>query len=181
MFIQTEPTPNPATVKFLPGRDVMGDGTADFPDAVSAARSPLATRLFGVTGVAGVFLGGDFISVVKADGVEWSAMKPQILAAIMDHYSSGDPVVLELEGGDSGAQDSAIVAQIKELLETRIRPALAQDGGDVVFRGFENGVVLLHLRGACSGCPSAGATLKHGIENLLRHYIPEVTGVRAVA
>ncbi len=181
MFIQTEPTPNPATVKFLPGRDVMGDGTADFPDAVSAARSPLATRLFGVTGVAGVFLGGDFISVVKADGTEWPAMKPQILAAIMDHYSSGDPVVLELEGGDSGAQDSAIVAQIKELLETRIRPALAQDGGDVVFRGFENGVVLLHLRGACSGCPSAGATLKHGIENLLRHYIPEVTGVRAVA
>ncbi|MGE5503912.1 MAG: NifU family protein [Actinomycetota bacterium] len=181
MFIQTEPTPNPATLKFLPGRDVMGRGTADFPDASKAQTSPLATRLFAIEGVAGVFLGGDFITVTKADGEDWQVLKPQLLAGIMDHYASGQPVLTEgADAAGSGEADSEVVMQIKELLDTRVRPAVAQDGGDIIFRGFEDGIVYLHLQGACSGCPSSSATLKHGIENMLRYYVPEVQGVMAV-
>ncbi|MDH3593465.1 MAG: NifU family protein [Rhodospirillales bacterium] len=184
MFIQTEATPNPATLKFLPGRDVMQSGTANFPDRESAARSPLAERLFQVDGLTGVFLGSDFITVTKADDREWHLLKPAILGVIMEHFTAGRPVVLgeehqSTQGSDS-EEDSEVVAQIKELINTRVRPAVAQDGGDIVFHGFENGVVLLHMQGACAGCPSSTATLKMGIENMLRHYIPEVVEVRAV-
>ncbi len=182
MFIQTESTPNPATLKFLPGRTVMTAGTANFAAADAASPSPMATRLFGIDGVDGVFLGADFITVTKADDREWDLLKPQVLGAIMEHYQSGKPVIDESadvsEAG--GAEDSAIVRQIRELIDTRVRPAVAQDGGDIVFRGFEEGVVLLHMQGACSGCPSSTATLKHGIENMLRYYVPEVQEVRAV-
>ncbi|MDA8230418.1 MAG: NifU family protein [Magnetospirillum sp.] len=181
MFIQTEPTPNPATLKFLPGRDVMGSGTADFPDAAKAARSPLATRLFQVPGVASVFLGSDFITVGKAADADWSVLKPLVLAAIMEHFAANQPVVTSGDHSADAGEDSAVVAQIKELLDTRVRPAVAQDGGDIIFRGFEDGIVYLHLQGACSGCPSSTATLKHGIENMLRYYVPEVVAVQAVA
>ena len=182
MFIQTEQTPNPATLKFIPGRDVMGTGTADFTDAEAAARSPLAERLFQIEGVTGVFLGADFITVAKADDKEWHLLKPAILGVIMEHFVAGRPIVLEsLEGDlDDGGEDSEVVRQIKELLDTRVRPAVAQDGGDIIFRSFEEGVVYLHMQGACSGCPSSTATLKMGIENMLRHYIPEVVEVRPV-
>ena len=182
MFIQTEPTPNPATLKFLPGTDVLARGTAEFSDAASAARSPLATRLFAVEGVAGVFLAADFITVAKADDADWQVLKPQVLTAILDLYSSGQPAI-EADGADEAAtgDDDPLVTQIKELIETRVRPAVAQDGGDIIFRGFRDGVVYLHLRGACSGCPSASATLKHGIENMLKYYVPEVVSVQAVA
>jgi Fe-S cluster biogenesis protein NfuA len=184
MFIQTESTPNPATLKFLPGQEVLGLGTADFPNAEAAAPSPLAQRLFQVAGVAGVFLGSDFITVTKADAVDWQHVKPEILGAIMEHFQSG-AAVLEGEALASHAAhdgpDSAIVGQIKELLDSRVRPAVAQDGGDITFHGFERGVVYLHMKGACAGCPSSTLTLKMGIENLLRHYIPEVTEVRPVA
>ncbi len=184
MFIQTEATPNPATLKFLPGRDVMQSGTANFPDRESAARSPLAERLFQVDGLTGVFLGSDFITVTKADDREWHLLKPAILGVIMEHFTAGRPVVLGEEQqsaqGSESDEDSEVVAQIKELINTRVRPAVAQDGGDIVFHGFENGVVLLHMQGACAGCPSSTATLKMGIENMLRHYIPEVVEVRAV-
>jgi Fe-S cluster biogenesis protein NfuA len=181
MFIQTETTPNPATLKFLPGREVMEAGTVDFADAASAARSPLATRLFQIPGVARVFLGNDFVTVTKGDG-EWQHVKPAILGAIMEHFTSGEPVLTEGDAQVGGAAegDSEIVVQIKELLDVRVRPAVAQDGGDIVFHGFEDGVVYLHMQGACSGCPSSTATLKSGIENMLRHYIPEVVEVRAV-
>ncbi len=185
MFIQTEATPNPATLKFLPGKPVMQAGSADFPSPEGADTSPLARRLFDVEGVRAVFLGPDFITVTK-DEVDWAHIKPALLGAIMEHYSSGDPV---LSGGGSHAvthashdgPDSDIVGQIKELLDTRVRPAVAQDGGDITFHGYEKGVVYLHMQGACAGCPSSTLTLKHGIENLLRHYIPEVTEVRPVA
>ncbi|MDQ1080988.1 NifU family protein [Pseudoroseomonas cervicalis] len=185
MFIETEATPNPATLKFLPGQDVMGSrGTADFTSAESAARSPLAERLFGLDGVARIFLGSDFVTVTKVEGVEWQALKPQVLGAIMEHFMAGRPVVLEAEGDaaleDSDPADAEIVAQIKELLDTRVRPAVAGDGGDIVFRGFRDGIVKLHLQGACSGCPSSRATLKHGVENMLRHYVPEVMAVEQV-
>jgi Fe-S cluster biogenesis protein NfuA len=184
MFIQTEATPNPATLKFLPGRDVMQGGTANFPDRESAARSPLAERLFQIDGLTGVFLGSDFITVTKADDREWHLLKPAILGVIMEHFTAGRPVVLDEEHQNVQASDSdedtEVVAQIKELINTRVRPAVAQDGGDIVFHGFENGVVLLHMQGACAGCPSSTATLKMGIENMLRHYIPEVVEVRAV-
>lgn len=180
MFIQTEPTPNPATLKFLPGRDVMGAGTADFVSRESARRSPLATRIFGVEGVTSVFLAADFITVGKAESADWSVLKPQVLAAIMEHYTSGDPVVAEAAEAETRDEDSAVVAQIKELLDTRVRPAVAQDGGDIIFRAFEDGVVYLHMQGACSGCPSSTATLKHGIENMLKYYVPEVVSVQAV-
>jgi Fe-S cluster biogenesis protein NfuA len=185
MFIQTEPTPNPATLKFIPGKPVLGDGTADFRDVAEAALSPLAQRLFEVDGVRAVFLGPDFISVTKADG-EWQHLKPAVLGAIMDHYMSGAPVVEgsgvtgEDENGDFDPADQEIVDTIKELLETRVRPAVAHDGGDIVFHGFRDGIVSLHMRGACSGCPSSTATLRGGIENLLRHFVPEVQEVRAV-
>ncbi|HEX6977841.1 MAG TPA: NifU family protein [Alphaproteobacteria bacterium] len=182
MFIQTEQTPNPATLKFLPGRVVMESGTADFPNAESATRSPLAERLFGIEGVAGVFLGSDFITVTKTADKEWHVLKPSILGVIMEHFTSGRPVISEGVAAEAATdEDDEIVAQIKELLDTRVRPAVAQDGGDIIFRGFEDGVVYLHMQGSCSGCPSSTATLKAGIENMLRHYIPEVVEVRAVA
>jgi Fe-S cluster biogenesis protein NfuA len=182
MFIQTEATPNPATLKFIPGKPVLAEGTADFTSKSEAVVSPLATRLFDIKGVRGVFLGSDFISVTKSDG-EWQHLKPMILGAIMEHYVSGIPVVAEVANdGTSDAydpKDQAVVDTIKELLETRVRPAVAQDGGDITFSGFRDGVVYLHMRGACSGCPSSTATLQHGIENLLRHFCPEVQAVRA--
>jgi Fe-S cluster biogenesis protein NfuA len=184
MFIETEGTPNPATLKFLPGREVMGDrGTADFASAETAERSPLAARIFALGGVARVFLGGDFITVTQTDDAEWFSLRPQVLSAIMEHFMAGLPV---LDGeGDAEAEefdpaDIEIVDQIKELLDTRVRPAVAGDGGDIVFRGFRDGVVRLHLQGACSGCPSSRATLKHGVENMLRHYVPEVVAVEQV-
>jgi Fe-S cluster biogenesis protein NfuA len=181
MFIQTEPTPNPATLKFLPGRAVMERGTADFPDHAAASRSPLAERLFSLAGVTGVFLGGDFVTVTKEDAADWYQMKPAILGIIMEHFTAGRPVILGEEGPAAvDEEDDEIVAQIKELLETRVRPAVAQDGGDIIFQNFEDGVVYLHMQGSCSGCPSSTATLKAGIENMLRHYIPEVQEVRAV-
>jgi len=180
MFIQTETTPNPATLKFLPGRAVMGDGTANFPDAASAQRSPLATRLFGLPGVTGVFFGSDFITVAKADDVDWLALKSQVLGTIMQHFTAGEPIVLDAPGAAAEEESDEVVAQIKELLETRVRPAVAQDGGDIIFDHYADGVVYLHMQGSCSGCPSSTATLKAGIENMLRHYIPEVTEVRPV-
>ncbi len=181
MFIQTEQTPNPATLKFLPGREVMASGTADFTTADAAARSPLATALFAVDGVRGVFFGGDFVTVTKDETRDWQLLKPSILSVIMEHFTAGQALIsaaaetAETASGDDGE----IVAQIKELLATRVRPAVAQDGGDITFQSFEDGVVTLHLQGSCSGCPSSTATLKSGIENLLRHYIPEVREVRA--
>ena len=185
MFIQTESTPNPATLKFLPGQTVLEAGTADFPTADGAAKSPLADRIFKVQGVTGVFFGHDFVTVTKDEGAEWDHMKPAILGAIMEHFQSGKPVMLGDSVAPSGhaehdGEDAEIVGQIKELLDTRVRPAVAQDGGDITFHGFERGVVYLHMQGACAGCPSSTITLKMGIENLLRHYIPEVTEVRPV-
>jgi len=185
MFIQTESTPNPATLKFLPGQTVLEAGTADFPTAETAGASPLAQRIFAVDGVAGVFFGTDFVTVTKTDAVAWDHIKPAILGAIMEHYQSGAPVIEGDAAGTGHAEhdgpDGEIVGQIKELLDTRVRPAVAQDGGDITFHGFERGVVYLHMQGACAGCPSSTLTLKMGIENLLRHYIPEVTEVRPVA
>ncbi|MDQ2092132.1 NifU family protein [Marimonas arenosa] len=186
MFIQTESTPNPATLKFLPGQRVMESGTADFTDPIGEDVSPLAARIFGVNGVAGVFLGGDFVTVTKSAEMEWDHVKPAILGAIMEHFQSGAPVMAEgaiAEGGhtEDDGPDSTIINQIKVLLDTRVRPAVAQDGGDITFHGFDKGVVYLHMQGACAGCPSSTLTLKMGIENLLRHYIPEVTEVRPVA
>lgn len=184
MFIETEGTPNPATLKFLPGRDVIGAGTADFASAASAERSPLATALFALPGVARVFLGGDFVTVTKTGRATWQALKPQVLGAIMEHFVAGRPVILGEDAAadeDVSPEDAEIVAQIKELLDTRVRPAVAGDGGDIVFRGYRDGVVKLHMQGACSGCPSSSATLKHGIENMLRHYVPEVIAVEQVA
>jgi len=188
MFIQTEQTPNPAALKFLPGEPVMKEGTADFVSAEAAASSPLAERLFAVEGVVGVFLGGDFISVTKTEDKEWQVLKPSILGAIMEHFAAGRPVILadqdETAGGDGGGggggEDDEIVRQIKELIETRVRPAVAQDGGDIIFHGYEAGVVYLQMQGACSGCPSSAMTLKAGIENMLKHYVPEVEEVRSV-
>jgi len=183
MFIQTEPTPNPATLKFLPGRAVLASGTLDMRDRDAAAQSPLAERLFGIDGVTGVFFGSDFIAVTKADG-EWQQLKPSILGAIMEHFMSGAPVVREADGMAEAsdeffaAEDSETVATIKELIESRVRPAVANDGGDITFRGFKDGIVYLDMKGACAGCPSSTATLRHGIQNLLRHYIPDVVEVR---
>ena len=186
MFIQTESTPNPATLKFLPGQTVLEVGTADFPSVDTADKSPLAARIYGVDGVTGVFFGTDFVTVTKAESVDWDHIKPALLGAIMEHFQSGDPVMAGDHAPASGhaehaGEDSAIVNQIKELLDSRVRPAVAQDGGDITFHGFDRGVVYLHMQGACAGCPSSTLTLKMGIENLLRHYIPEVTEVRPVA
>ncbi len=186
MFIQTESTPNPATLKFLPGQTVLEIGTADFPTADAASKSPLAQRIFAVEGVTGVFFGADFVTVTKADSVDWDHIKPALLGAIMEHFQSGQPVMDDGHAPASGhaehyGEDSVVVGQIKELLDSRVRPAVAQDGGDITFHGFERGVVYLHMQGACAGCPSSTLTLKMGIENLLRHYIPEVTEVRPVA
>jgi Fe-S cluster biogenesis protein NfuA len=185
MFIQTESTPNPNTLKFLPGREVMGEGAvADFPSAEQAGRSPLASALFAIPEVARVFFGSDFISVTKRDG-DWKHLKPAILGAVMEHFTRGLPLI---EGGAEEQEetysedDSEVVEQIKELIETRVRPAVAADGGDIIFKGFDgdSGVVSLHLQGSCAGCPSSTMTLKNGIENMLRHYVPEVTAVEAV-
>jgi len=184
MFIQTEPTPNPATLKFIPGKVVLGDGTLDYRSKAEATDSPLALRLFEIDGVTGVFLGSDFISVTKGD-TEWPHIRPAILGAIMEHYMSGAPMVGSA-AADADAEeqydpkDEETVRTIKELLDTRVRPAVANDGGDITFQGFRDGVVYLHMRGACSGCPSSTATLRHGIENLLKHFCPDVEEVRPV-
>jgi Fe-S cluster biogenesis protein NfuA len=186
MFIQTEPTPNPATLKFIPGKTVLGAGTVDFRGKDEAATSPLAQRLFGVDGVTGVFLGSDFISVTKGEADEWQHIKPAILGAIMEHYMSGAPVIADGETAEEETEeqydpaDEDTVKTIKELLDTRVRPAVANDGGDITFHGFRDGVVYLHMRGACAGCPSSTATLRHGIENLLKHFCPDVQEVRPV-
>jgi Fe-S cluster biogenesis protein NfuA len=191
MYIETETTPNPATLKFLPGRQVMTTGTRDFSTPEDAAASPLASALFDLGDVTGVFFGSDFISVSAAPGVEWAQLKPQVVAMLLDHFVSEAPL---FAGGDASAiavpadddtdfgndpADADVVAQIKDLIETRVRPAVAGDGGDIVYRGFREGVVYLTMQGACSGCPSSSATLKQGIESLLKHYVPEVSEVRA--
>ena len=188
MFIETEGTPNPATLKFLPGQEVMGAGTADFASPGSAGRSPLARALFDLPGVARVFFGGDFVTITKGEEIGWQALKPQVLGVLMEHFVAGLPVIDHSLGGtaddeldeDVDPADAEVVEQIKELLDTRVRPAVAGDGGDIVFRGFRDGIVRLHMQGACSGCPSSRATLKHGIENMLRHYVPEVHSVEQV-
>jgi len=182
MFIQTEQTPNPATLKFLPGVEVMRSGTANFTDPHEASRSPLAERLFALPEVTGIFLGADFITVTKSGDSDWFSLKPAVLAAIMEHFTAGHPVIVgEAETGiTADGEDDEVVSAIKELLETRVRPAVAQDGGDIIFEDFADGIVYLHMQGSCSGCPSSTATLKAGIENMLRHYIPEVQEVRAV-
>ena len=187
MFIQTESTPNPATLKFIPGREVMGEGqVADFPSADSGARSPLAAALFTIPEVSRVFFGADFISVTKREG-EWKHLKPAILGAIMEHFTRGLPLMSgsaeDVEDADYGeVGDPEVIAQIKELIDTRVRPAVAQDGGDIIYKGFDGGagIVYLHLQGSCAGCPSSTLTLKNGIENMLRHYVPEVNAVEAV-
>lgn len=185
MFIQTEATPNPATLKFLPGQAVVSDGPHDFRSLNEAGSSPLATRLFGIEGVAGVFLGGDFITITKG-AAEWQYLKPAILGVIMEHYLSGEPAIhenriaTEISEQSVAPGDKEIVSTIKELLNTRVRPAVAQDGGDITFHGYKEGIVFLNMKGSCSGCPSSTATLKQGIENLLRHFIPEVKEVRPV-
>jgi len=188
MLIETEPTPNPATQKFLPGRTVMASGTRDFIDPEEAASSPLAEALFSLGDVSGVFFGRDFVSVTAAEGVEWGDLKPQVLGVLLDHFSSEAPlfragtaaeIAIADDGFSDDPADADIVAQIKDLIETRVRPAVAKDGGDIVYRGFQRGTVYLAMHGACSGCPSSTATLKQGIETLLKHYVPEVTEVRA--
>lgn len=188
MFIQTEATPNPATLKFVPGRPVLGGGTADFRSRGEADKSPLAERLFDIDGVKGVFLGSDFISVTKGD-LEWQHLKPMILGAIMEHYMSGGPLMADgSTDGDVDSDDAEFfnetdaetVEIIKDLIETRVRPAVANDGGDITFRGFRDGIVYLNMKGSCSGCPSSTATLKHGIQNLLKHYVPDVVEVEAM-
>jgi Fe-S cluster biogenesis protein NfuA len=187
MFIQTEATPNPATLKFLPGKPVLESGTLDMPTKQAASRSPLAARLFDIPNVGGVFYGSDFISVTKSDG-EWQQIKPAILGAIMEHYMSGAPLVASDAAPPAStdddeffdAKDADTVATIKDLIETRVRPAVAGDGGDITFKGYKEGIVFLHMKGACSGCPSSTATLKHGIQNLLKHFVPEVVDIQAV-
>lgn len=186
MFIQTEATPNPATLKFLPGREVLGEGrAADFPTREAAGRSPLAMRLFAVENVTGVFFGADFITVTKADG-EWQHLKPALLGAIMEHFTSGAPILFAAGADEDDGhaahdgEDGEIVSQIKEILDTRVRPAVAQDGGDITFQGYEAGVVFLNMQGACAGCPSSTVTLKRGVENMLKHYIPEIVEVRQI-
>jgi len=187
MFIQTEATPNPATLKFLPGRTVLAQGTLDMRDAAAAAKSPLASRLFAIKDVSSVFFGQDFIAVTKTAG-EWNHLKPAILGAIMEHFLSNEPIVhngTDTVGGEDGDEffddkDALTVNTIKELIETRVRPAVASDGGDITFKGYRDGIVFLNMRGACAGCPSSTATLKNGIENLLRHFVPDVTEVRPV-
>lgn len=187
MFIQTEATPNPATLKFLPGKSVLAGSTRDYRTADEAVESPLAKRLFDINHVSGVFLGHDFVTVTRSGG-EWQQLKPAILGVIMDHYLSGVPVLAddskpseaEGEGEFFEADHAPLVKTIKDLLDSRVRPAVAQDGGDITFKGFRDGVVYLNMKGSCAGCPSSTATLKHGVENLLRHFVPEVSEVRPV-
>lgn len=191
MFIQTEATPNPRTLKFLPGRDVLGQGSREYADADAALGSPLAAALFAVEGVERVYLGGDFITITRSDAIEWPHLKPHVLAAVMDHFTSGRPVL----GEDAAATDATgeanityegdaadIVKELKEIIDARVRPAVARDGGDITFHSWdhEHGIVRLNMRGACAGCPSSSLTLKQGIENMLRHYVPEVTSVEQV-
>ena len=183
MFIQTETTPNPASLKFLPGRAVMKKGTADFRSVQEAKHSLLAQNLFKIEGVEGVFFGSDFISVTKNESIDWQVLKPSILGAIVDHFESDAPIIDKIkntENNTTNVKDSEIVVQIKELLDTKVRPAVAMDGGDITFSDFKDGIVFLHMQGACSGCPSSTATLKAGIENMLKHYLPEVQGVEPV-
>lgn len=183
MFIQTERTPNPETLKFLPGRTVTGGRGAEFRAPADAARAPLAQALFAVEGVQGVFLGADFVSVTKAQAEDWDMLKPRVMAALMEHFSLGRPVITEdgtPSSAEGGEEDSEIVLQIKEILETRVQPTVAADGGHIEFVRFEDGVVWLHMQGACAGCPSSTITLKSGIENLLKHFVPEVESVEAV-
>jgi Fe-S cluster biogenesis protein NfuA len=190
MLIQTETTPNPSTLKFLPGQPVMDSGTRDFASPEEAEASPLASAIFSTGEVEGVFFGRDFISVTAAPGVEWKRLKPEILSVLLDHFAGGGPLFAPASAGgiavdpDAGfgedPEDAEIVAQIRELIETRVRPAVAQDGGDIVYRGFRGGTVFLAMQGACSGCPSSTMTLKQGIESLLKHYVPEVETVEAV-
>jgi Fe-S cluster biogenesis protein NfuA len=188
MFIQTEATPNPATLKFLPGREVLAGEPRDFRDADTARLSPLASALFSVNGVSGVFLGSDFVSVTKDEAIEWNHIKPAILGAVMEHFMSGKPILGDSAGIEAApaaeeffeADDAETVEVIKELLATRVRPAVAMDGGDITFRGYREGTVFLHMQGACSGCPSSTATLKSGIENLLRHFVPGVEQVQQI-
>ncbi len=189
MLIETETTPNPATLKFLPGQQVMAGGTRDFGAHEDADASPLAEALFNLGDVTGVFFGSDFVSVTAGEGVDWAALKPDVLAVLLDHFVSGAPlfnpgsaaeIAVPAESFDDDPEDAEIVAQIRELIDTRVRPAVARDGGDIVYRGFQQGKVFLQMQGACSGCPSSAATLKQGIEQLLKHYVPEVTEVRAV-
>jgi Fe-S cluster biogenesis protein NfuA len=181
LFIQTEETPNPATLKFLPGRLLMPEGTADFKSEEEASKSPLAVKLFGVNGVKGVFFGSDFITVAKESTLEWAVLKPAILGAIMEHFVTHQPLFYE-EGNTSytESEDDPVVAQIKEIIDTRVRPAVAMDGGDIIFDHFKEGTVYVRMQGSCTGCPSSSVTLKSGIENLLRHYVPEVLEVRAI-
>jgi Fe-S cluster biogenesis protein NfuA len=189
MFIQTEATPNPATLKFLPGRVVLDGGTMEFTSREAAARSPLAEKLFGVPGVTSVFYGSDFVTVSK-DGSDWQHLKPAILGAIMEHYMSGEPLLTDGNMGNDEAADeqneffnqadAETVEMIKDLIETRVRPAVANDGGDITFRGFKDGIVYLNMKGSCAGCPSSTATLQHGIQNLLKHFVPDVVEVRPV-
>ena len=186
MFIQTEQTPNPQTLKFLPGKVVMDEGTAFFQNIDKTSNSPLAKKLFDVDGVTGVFFGSDFITITKNDSLDWQMMKPAILGAIMDHFNSEEPTINNESNDEKkkslseNSNDSDIVKQIKELLDTRVRPAVAMDGGDIIYDSYKDGIVYLHMQGACSGCPSSTATLKMGIENMLKHYIPEVKEVRPV-
>jgi Fe-S cluster biogenesis protein NfuA len=191
MFIQTESTPNPRTLKFLPGRDVLGGGSRDYADAEAAAESPLAQAVFAVDGVERVYLGGDFLTVTKAEGIEWPHLKPHVLAAIMDHFTSGRATLADSATGESNSEEADIayegeaadiVKEIKEIIDARVRPAVARDGGDITFHSWdhEHGVVKLNMRGSCAGCPSSTLTLKQGIENMLRHYVPEVTRVEQV-
>lgn len=183
MFIQTELTPNPLTLKFMPGKNVMESGTAYFPNDKTIKKSPFAKRLFEVEGVEGVFFGSDFITITKNQSTNWEIIKPMILGAIMDHYSSKEKVIEENMDNNTtklDKEDSEIVKQIKELIETRVRPAVAMDGGDIIFDNFEDGIVYLRMQGSCSGCPSSTATLKSGIENMLKHYVPEVIEVRPI-
>ena len=188
MFIETEPTPNPATLKFLPGRAVMPEGTLDIRDPEAAARSPLANAIFSIDGVSGVFFGSDFVSVTKAGG-DWPQLKPAILGAIMEHFTSGAPLIeadaaAMPRGADDDeffdAEDEETVETIKDLIETRVRPAVAGDGGDITFKGYRDGIVYLKMKGACAGCPSSTATLKSGIQNLLKHFVPEVHAVEQI-
>ncbi len=185
MFIQTEQTPNPQTLKFLPGKVVMEDGTAFFQNVEEASMSPFAKRLFEIEGVEGVFFGSDFITITKSQSIDWQIMKPLILSSIMNHYNSNEETIIKETKKENNSlqndeDDNDIVKQIKELLDTRVRPAVAMDGGDIIYDSFKDGVVYLHMQGACSGCPSSTATLKMGIENMLKHYVPEVQEVRPV-